>query len=132
MKKVSVLFLIAILGIALWALPAWAEKIRMTDAELDGVAAGFFFTIPPPTSIACCVNLLATGMGTVVNAPPIALATGNVSLVVGVPIGKIGGAGVNAGLTGFTQNLPPTANGSVVGDAIGPKGAVVPFVFVFP
>jgi hypothetical protein len=40
MKKVSVLILIAILGVVGWTLPAGAEKIRMTDAELDGIAAG--------------------------------------------------------------------------------------------
>ncbi len=40
MKKLSVLFLIAILGLGGWALPAGAEKIRLTDAELDGIAAG--------------------------------------------------------------------------------------------
>ncbi len=40
MKKVSVLILVAILGIVLWALPAGAEKIRLSDAQLDEIAAG--------------------------------------------------------------------------------------------
>jgi hypothetical protein len=43
MKKLSVLILIAALSLVGWALPAGAEKIRMTDAELDGVAAGLPF-----------------------------------------------------------------------------------------
>ncbi len=57
MKKLSVLCLIAILGFMVWALPAGAEKIRMTDAELDGVTAGSFpipcgqVCVPPPDSV---------------------------------------------------------------------------------
>jgi hypothetical protein len=40
MKKLSVFFVITILGIVLWALPAGAEKIRLTDDQMDNVAAG--------------------------------------------------------------------------------------------
>lgn len=63
MKKLSVLFLIAILGVVLGALPAGAEKIRMTDAELDGISAGLIpavqLTLPPKGSPAlCCVNVM--------------------------------------------------------------------------
>jgi hypothetical protein len=43
MKKLSVLILIAILGIVLWALPAGAEKIRLSDAQLDEITAGQLF-----------------------------------------------------------------------------------------
>ncbi len=60
MKKLSVFCLIAILGIVLWALPAGAEKIRMTDAELDGITAG----VPPPPPFPCgqvCVPFDKTG-----------------------------------------------------------------------
>ena len=48
MKKLSVLILIAILGVVLWALPVGAEKIRLSDVELDGIAAGVVLNIPPP------------------------------------------------------------------------------------
>ncbi len=43
MKKLSLLNFVAILGIVLWALPAGAEKIRLTDAELDEITAGNLF-----------------------------------------------------------------------------------------
>jgi hypothetical protein len=54
MKKLSVLILVAILGLVLWALPAGAEKIRLTDAELDGITAGVvcgLICVPPPNSV---------------------------------------------------------------------------------
>ncbi len=59
MKKLSAFILIAILGLVLWALPAGAEKIRMTDAELDGIAAGApcgLICVPPPSSVNGIVN----------------------------------------------------------------------------
>ncbi len=40
MKKVNALILIAILGVVGWALPAGAEKIRLTDDQLDEIMAG--------------------------------------------------------------------------------------------
>ncbi len=40
MKKVSVLILIAIIGVAGWVLPAGAQKIRLTDDQLDEIMAG--------------------------------------------------------------------------------------------
>ncbi len=140
MKKVSVLCLIAILGFVLWALPAGAEKIRLTDAELDGITAGkvatgtFTFTIPPPTSIECCVRLGAVGMGVAVTPPPSTLATGSLSLATFVPIGMSDGAGVNVGLIGSLQKPPGVMIGQIFGSAAGPKGAVVPltFLFIFP
>ncbi len=68
MKKLSVLFLIAILGLGGWALPAGAEKIRLTDAELDGITAGNFtlpcispLCVPPPDSVK---NIVRAGVGT--------------------------------------------------------------------
>jgi hypothetical protein len=68
MKKLSVLILVTILGLVLWALPAGAEKIRLTDAELDGIAAGIpgvTLFVPPAGSpvVKCCayVELTATG-----------------------------------------------------------------------
>ncbi len=43
MKKLSVLMLITMLGIILWVLPAGAEKIRLSDAQLDEITAGQLF-----------------------------------------------------------------------------------------
>jgi hypothetical protein len=40
MKKVSVLILVAILGVVGWALPAGAGKMRLTDDQLDEIMAG--------------------------------------------------------------------------------------------
>jgi hypothetical protein len=130
MKKLSVLFLIAMLGIVLWALPAGAEKIRLTDAELDGITAGFVFTTP--ASIACCVLLSATGGGGAIGGPPpFALATGALTLAVQVPTGTIGPAGVSIGLDGLVQKPPVIMIGTVGGGAFGPKGVSVPFAFGF-
>jgi hypothetical protein len=59
MKKLSVLIFIAILGVVLWALPAGAEKIRLSDAELDGITAGFvcgLICVPPPSSVKGIAN----------------------------------------------------------------------------
>ncbi len=81
MKKLSVLFLIAILGLGGWALPAGAEKIRLTDAEMDGITAGSNgnpfpcispLCVPPPTSIACCAFAgIAFGGGAAGSGPPL-------------------------------------------------------------
>jgi hypothetical protein len=133
MKKLSVLFLIAILGIVLWVLPAGAEKIRLTDAELDGITAGVIvFTVPPPASIACCVSLVFTGIGTAIGPPPVAFASGSLSLGITVPTGIADGAGVGVGATGIAANPPRTAIGMLSGVAFGPKGAAVPLFFTFP
>ncbi len=133
MKKLSVLFLIAILGIVLWALPAGAEKIRLTDAELDGITAGLIvFTVPPPTSIACCVGLSFVGLGTAIGPPPVAVGTGTLVLSIVVPTGSAGAAGVGVTGTGAAINPPPSAFATLVGAAFGPKGAAVPFLFTFP
>ncbi len=132
MKKLSVLCLIAAFGLVLWALPAGAEKIRMTDAELDGITAGFSFGIPPPASIACCVLLNAVGMGVVVGGPPpFALATGALGLGVAVPTGTIGPAGVSIALDGLVEKPPVIVIGTAGGGAFGPKGVSVPFGFAF-
>ncbi len=49
MKKLRIL--ITMLGVVLWVLPAGAEKIRLTDAEMDGITAGVtgVFVLPPLT-----------------------------------------------------------------------------------
>ncbi len=86
MKKLSILFLIAVLGIVLWALPAGAEKIRLTDAELDGITAGvpaLILVVPPVGSPVwnCCAR---TQLGAVGGLMPL---NGTVSLsVVTIPI----------------------------------------------
>ncbi len=43
MKKLRLLSFVAVLGAVLWALPAGAEKIRLTDAQLDEITAGQLF-----------------------------------------------------------------------------------------
>jgi hypothetical protein len=130
MKKLSVLILVAILGLVLWALPAGAEKIRLTDAELDGIAAGFLLQIMPPTPIPCCVFLDAVGAG--VLGPGPGLAGGLVLSSIIVPTGTIGPARVSATVEGTASKPLGIATGSVFGAAVGPKGAAVPFLFSFP
>ncbi len=64
MKKLSVLILVATLGLVLWALPAGAEKIRLTDAELDGITAGVpcgLICVPPPSSVSGIVRAFVSG-----------------------------------------------------------------------
>ena len=41
MKRLSVLLLIAVLALVGWALPAGAEKVRLTEDQMDTVSAGF-------------------------------------------------------------------------------------------
>jgi hypothetical protein len=130
MKKLSVLFLIAILGIVVWALPAGAEKIRMTDAELDGIAAGIpgvSLTVPPLSSPIwnCCarVSLIAAGGLMPLN--------GTVQLAVSaIPINPTLDVSVALNATG---TLPGIFNAG--GFVSGPKGLVVPigpFVISIP
>jgi len=40
MKRLSVLILVVVFGLVGWALPAGAEKVRLTDDQMDNVAAG--------------------------------------------------------------------------------------------
>ena len=40
MKRLSVLLLIAVLALVGWALPAGAEKVRLTEDQMDNVSAG--------------------------------------------------------------------------------------------
>ncbi len=125
MKKLSVLFLIAILGIVLWALPAGAEKIRLTDAELDGITGGAQISVPPLTSplYQCCAQVLLVANGGLM---PV---NGNVSLAVTtMPLKSIesdvrlsGAASVPGNLTIFP------------GFVLGPKGLAVPLPgFIIP
>jgi hypothetical protein len=50
MKRVSVVILVAVLGLVGWALPAGAEKVRLTEDQMDNVSAGLTmspgFTVP--------------------------------------------------------------------------------------
>jgi hypothetical protein len=128
MKKLSVLIVVAILGIVLWALPAGAEKIRLTDAELDGITAGFALMIPPPTSLQCCVDLVAIGFGGMTVGPPISIVAGNLTLGLSLWNPALF---VNVSAAGTTQNPPPSAVGSVLGSVSMP-GLAVPFHFTFP
>ena len=41
MKRLSVLLLVAVLALVGWALPAGAEKVRLTEDQMDNVSAGF-------------------------------------------------------------------------------------------
>ncbi len=121
MKKLSVLFLIAILGIVLWALPARAEKIRMTDAEMDGITAGASLAIPPPASVTCCAHVFLSAVGSLM--PP----TGSLSLVVMTLGGKTIG-GVNVNLNPFGSVPGGVGVGGIIA---GPKGTVVPIPGLF-
>ncbi len=59
MKRLSVFILIAALCLLGWALPAGAEKIRLTDAEMDGITAGVvcgLICVPPPSSVGGIAN----------------------------------------------------------------------------
>jgi hypothetical protein len=47
MKRLSVLLLVAVLALVGWALPAGAEKVRLTEDQMDNVSAGLLnFTWP--------------------------------------------------------------------------------------
>ncbi len=115
MKKLSVLFLIAILGIVLWALPVGAEKIRLTDAELDGITAGvvpslFEITVPPPDSIRCCVEAFFSVAGaTFTGLPPDPTAVEDLNLV----IKALGGVEIVISANGQATTPPPSANGKL-------------------
>ncbi len=92
MKKLSVLFLIAIFGIVLWALPVGAEKIRLTDAELDGITAGAVgfpcgqVCVPPPNSLKGIVEAGLFASGGLMGGPHGTFAAGGGTMLAG-PIG---------------------------------------------
>jgi hypothetical protein len=75
MKKLSALILVAILGIVFWALPAGAEKIRLSDAEMDGITAGTVgfpcgqVCIPPPNSLTGIVEAGINAFGGLAPGP---------------------------------------------------------------
>ncbi len=119
MKKLSVLIVVAILGIVLWALPAGAEKVRMSDSELDGIAAGIpgvKLNIPPPSPVACCVNLFLAALG--LPKPPL----GDLSLnLTTIPMNPTIKSNVVLSATGMVPGS------LLVGGSIsGPKGISVP------
>lgn len=123
MKKLSVLFLIAILGIVLWALPAGAEKSRMTDAEMDGITAGASIPTPGSPVWNCCAQLILHANGSLV---PL---SGGVSLdVTTMPI--------NPSIMSFVHlegDLSVPGVFSVGSLITGPKKLVVPLPsFVLP
>jgi hypothetical protein len=117
MKKLSVLILIAILGMVLWALPAGAEKIRMTDAELDGITAGnnlitceLLVHVPPPSSVGGIASAGICAGGT--PSPP----HGAFEIFGGTPKGR--GNMVNiAGVGGIMS--PPTGSFTIRIQAFG-------------
>ncbi len=122
MKRFSVFILIAALCLVGWALPASAEKIRLTDAEMDGITAGASLNIPPPSSVACCVNLFLSAVGSAM--PP----NGSLLLTLWTKGGDTIG-GVNINLNAF--GMVPGGVG-VGGSIMGPKGTVVPVSFFLP
>ncbi len=131
MKKLSVLILVAILGAALLALPAGAEKIRLTDAEMDGITAGILpgvsLIAPPMTSPVwkCCARVGLEAFGGLM---PL---TGNVHLGVStIPINPTISSGVSLNATGLVPGGFGT-NGFV----FGPNGLLVtlpPFSIPIP
>jgi hypothetical protein len=76
MKRLSVFILIGAIALVGWALPAGAEKIRLTDAELDAITAGvppplIMLSVPPPSSVAGIANAFLNVFGT--PSPPLGL-----------------------------------------------------------
>jgi hypothetical protein len=116
MKKLGALFLIAILAIVLWALPAGAEKIRLTDAEMDGITAGFVFMTP--ASLANIVSLTAIGVGV---AGP-GSASGSLTLLLTILTHPV----VTGTASGAASSPPPAASGVVSLVVQGPNGLIVP------
>jgi hypothetical protein len=114
MKKMSILILITVLGIGGWALPAGAEKIRLTDVQLDEITAGSFY---PCGQV--CVSFSKTGdaAGAGINAtggltPP----QGNFMAGGGTPL--LGGVYAKISATGHLSF--PMGNFSVIFQV--PKG----------
>jgi hypothetical protein len=58
-----------------WALPAGAEKVRLSDAQLDEIMAGippsFSITVPPPSSVTGIANAFINASGT--PSPPMGM-----------------------------------------------------------
>jgi hypothetical protein len=110
MKKPSILFLIAILGVFLWALPAGAEKIRLSDAEMDGITAGTIsfpcgqVCIPPPNSLSGIVGAGINAFGHL-SAP-----TGTFEAGGGTPLA----GGVSAQISASGHLSSPTGNFQII------------------
>ncbi len=127
MKKLSVLMLIVALCLVGWALPASAEKIRLTDAELDGITAGFplVLEVPPVGSPVwnCCAQVTLSANGSLM---PL-LGSVGLSLQT-IPINPTIRSVVSLNASGAVPGIF-SAGGSV----FGPKGLVVPLpIFVLP
>jgi hypothetical protein len=111
MKKLSIL--IAILGIAFWVLPAGAEKVRLTDAQMDGITAGTTcgqICVPPPSSVNGIVNAFVNASGS--PSPPM----GRFELGGGTPKGR----GNSVMIIGQGSIMsPPTGSFRICGRAFG-------------
>jgi hypothetical protein len=130
MKQMSVLIVVAILGLVLWALPAGAEKIRLTDAEIDGIAGGISVVslVAPPVGspvFNCCAQVGLNAFGELM---PL---NGGVALgVLTTPINPTISSNVGLSASGALPGAL-TASGGVT----GPKGLFVimgPFVIPIP
>ncbi len=111
MKKLSVLILVAILGIVFWALPAGAEKIRLSDAELDGITASGVpipcgqVCVPPPNSVSGIVLAGILAQGGLMGGPHGLFAAGGAT-----PLAK----GVSASITAIGHLSSPTGSFEIV------------------
>ncbi len=129
MKGLSAIIVIAALCLVAWALPAGAEKIRLTDAEMDGIMAGASLNIPPPSSVGCCLNVFLSAVGGAM--PPMGSLLLDICTIPGTcnHNNDPGIGGVNIMLNAF--GMVPGGVG-VGGTIAAPKGIVVPVSFFLP
>jgi hypothetical protein len=115
MKQFSVFLLITALCLVGWVLPAGAEKIRLTDAEMDGIMAGAppppLVTVPPPSSLNGIANAFVDAH-LVVNLG----VAGDFDLGGGTPKGRIN----RVNIAGAGSIMSPVAGSfSICGMAFG-------------
>ncbi len=130
MKRLSVFILIAALCLVGWALPVGAEKIRLTDAEMDGITAGragVGLTIPPPALIGCCVHLMLNAVGGAM--PPMGGLALDLWTKPGMP-DPVPGVNIMLNATGMASM--GHGNIGVAGTIMTPGGISVPVSFNLP
>jgi hypothetical protein len=110
MKRLWVFILIAVFGLVGWALPAGAEKVRLSDAQLDEITAGgCLICVPPPNSLNGIANAFINASG--MPSPP----WGMFDLGGGTPKGR----GNNVTITGEGGVMPLTGSFRICGIAFG-------------
>jgi len=115
MKRVSVLILVAALAFVGWALPAGAEKVRLTEDQMDNVSAGINFHWPTTLPVDKSFGFdwgIGTGMDNVAAGLTSSQSNGT------------GGVGVGAQANGFVQAPCQTAPSLLCMGLMGGGGAM--------